>query len=50
MENALGYIVGVMENVLGYTVGVWFVASVWLTGAAVVAWLAWGVSRMVRSR
>jgi hypothetical protein len=36
-----------MENVFGYIVGAWFVASVWLTGAAVVSWLAWNVSRMV---
>ena len=50
MENFLGNIVGVMENVFGYIVGAWFVASVWLTGAAVVAWLAWGVSRLVRSK
>ena len=50
MENALGYIVGVMENVLGYTVGVWFVASVWLTGAAIVAWLAWAFTRLVKGK
>ena len=50
MENFLGNIFGVMENVLGYTVGIWFVASVCLTGAAVVAWLAWNVGRMVRSK
>ena len=50
MENALGYIVGVMENVLGYTVGVWFVASVWLTGAVVVVWLGWAFTRLVRGR
>ena len=37
-----------MENVLGYIVGVWFVVSVWATGAAVVSWLAWNVGRMVR--
>ena len=36
-----------MENVFGYIVGAWFVASVWLTGAAVVSWLAWCVSRLV---
>ena len=36
-----------MENFLGNIVGIWFVASVWATGAAVVAWLAWNVSRMV---
>ena len=39
-----------MENAIGTMVGAWFVASVWLTGAAVVAWLAWNVSRMVRSK
>ena len=39
-----------MENVLGYIVGVWFVVSVWATGAAVVAWLAWGVGRMVKGK
>jgi hypothetical protein len=39
-----------MENLIGTIVGIWFVASVWLTGAAVVAWLAWGVGRMVRGR
>lgn len=33
-----------MENVLGYIVGVWFVAQAWLTGAAVVVWLAWNVT------
>ena len=47
MGNALGYIVGVMENVLGYIVGVWFVASFWLTGAAVVVWLGWAFTRLV---
>ena len=50
MENVLGYIVGVMENVFGYIVGVWFIASVWLTGAAVVSWLGWNVGRLVRGR
>lgn len=39
-----------MENVLSYIVGVWFVAQAWLTGAAVVAWLAWGFGRLVRGR
>jgi hypothetical protein len=39
-----------MENLIGTIVGAWFVASVWATGAAVVAWLAWNVSRMVRSK
>ena len=39
-----------MENFLGNIVGAWFVASVWLTGAAVMVWLAWNVSRMVRSK
>lgn len=47
MENVFGHIVGVMENVFGYIVGVWFVASVWLTGVAVVVWLGWNVSRLV---
>lgn len=36
-----------MENVLGYIVAYWFVAQAWLTGAAVVAWLGWNVSRLV---
>ena len=39
-----------MINLIANIVGYWFVASVWLTGAAVVAWLAWGVGRMVRSK
>ena len=39
-----------MENAIGTIVGAWFVASVCLTGAAVVAWLAWGVGRLVRGR
>ena len=38
-----------MENFIGTVVGIWFVASVCLTGAAVVSWLAWNVSRMVKS-
>jgi hypothetical protein len=33
-----------MENFIGAVVGVWFVASVWATGAAVVVWLAWNVT------
>ena len=36
-----------MENALGYIVGVWFVASFWLTGAAVVVWLGWAFTRLV---
>ena len=39
-----------MENALGTVVAYWFIASVWLTGAAVVAWLGWNVSRMMRSK
>ena len=39
-----------MENFLGNIVGIWFTASVCLTGAAVVAWLAWGVGRMVKGK
>ena len=39
-----------MENVLGYIVAYWFVTQVWLTGAAVVAWLAWGFGRLVRGK
>lgn len=39
-----------MENVFGYIVGAWFVVSVWATGAAVVVWLSWNVSRMVKWR
>lgn len=39
-----------MENAIGTVVACWFVASVWLTGAVVVVWLAWGVGRMVRSK
>jgi hypothetical protein len=39
-----------MENVLATVVAYWFTASVWLTGAAVVAWLAWGFGRLVRGR
>ncbi len=36
-----------MENAIGTVVAYWFVTQVWLTGAVVVAWLAWNVSRMV---
>ncbi len=36
-----------MENVLGNIVAYWFVAQAWLTGAAVVVWLGWNVSRLV---
>ena len=50
MENVLGFIVGVIENVLGYIVGVWFVVSVWATGAAVMVWLGWVFTRLVRGR
>lgn len=50
MESFLGNIVGVMENVLATVVAYWFTASVWLTCAAVVVWLAWNVSRMMRSK
>ena len=50
MENFLGNIVGVMENVFGYIVGAWFVVSVWATGAAVVSWLAWAFTRLVRGK
>ena len=50
MENVLGFIVGVMENFIGTVVGVWFVASVWLTGAAVVVWLGWAFTRLVRGK
>ena len=39
-----------MENFLGNIVGVWFVASVWMTGAAIVAWLAWGFGRLVKGK
>jgi len=39
-----------MENVLGYIVAYWFVAQAWLSGAAVVAWLAWGFGRLVRGK
>lgn len=39
-----------MENAIGTMVSYWFVASVCLTGVAVVSWLAWGVGRMVRGR
>ncbi len=39
-----------MENVLGFIVGIWFVASVWATGAAVVVWLVWVFGTLVRGR
>lgn len=39
-----------MENAIGTMVSYWFVASVWLTGAAVVSWLAWNVGRLLRSK
>ena len=39
-----------MENVLGNIVAYWVVTQVWLTGAAVVVWLAWGFGRLVRGR
>jgi len=50
MENVLGFIVGVMENVLGFIVGAWFVASVFLTAAAIVGWLGWNICREVMSK
>ena len=39
-----------MENAIGTVVAYWFVASVWLTGAAVVGWLGWAFIRLVRSK
>jgi hypothetical protein len=39
-----------MENLIGTIVGAWFVVSVWATGAAVVAWMGWNVSRVVMSK
>ncbi len=39
-----------MENIIGTMVAYWVVASVWATGAAIVAWLAWGFGRLVRGR
>jgi hypothetical protein len=39
-----------MENAIGTVVAYWFVAQVWLTGAAIVSWLAWGFGRLVRGR
>ena len=39
-----------MENAIGTVVAYWFVAQVWLTGVAIVAWLAWGFGRLVRGR
>jgi hypothetical protein len=39
-----------MENFLGNIVGIWFVASVWATGAAIVVWLGWAFIRLVRSK
>lgn len=39
-----------MENVLAHIVAYWFVGQAWLTGAAIVAWLAWGFGRLVRGR
>lgn len=39
-----------METIFGNIVGVWFVAQAWLTGAAFVAWLAWGFGRLVRGK
>ena len=35
-----------MENAIGTVVAYWFIASVCLTGAAVVAWLAWKFGRV----
>ena len=42
--------VDLMENIIGTVVAYWFVTQVCLTGAAIVVWLAWGVSRLVRSK
>jgi hypothetical protein len=39
-----------MENAIGTVVAYWFVASVWLTGAAVVVWLGWAFTRLVRGK
>jgi len=36
-----------MENLIGTVVAYWFVTQVWLTGAAVVSWLAWAFTRLV---
>ena len=37
-----------MENAIGTVVAYWFITSVCLTGAAVVAWLGWAFIRLVR--
>ncbi len=39
-----------MENLIGTVVAYWFVTQVWLTGAAVVVWLAWVFGTLVRSK
>ena len=39
-----------MEKLIGTIVAYWVVASVCLTGAAVVAWLAWGFGRLVKGK
>jgi len=36
-----------METIIGTAVGIWFVAQVWLTGAAVVLWLGWVFTRLM---
>ena len=50
MQEDFGKGVDLMENVLGYIVGVWFVVSVWATGAVVVAWLGWAFIRLVKGK
>ncbi len=37
-----------METIFGNIVAYWFVAQAWLSGVAVVVWLAWGYIRLVR--
>ena len=39
-----------MENLIGTVVAYWFVTSVFLAGAVVLAWLVWVFGRLVRSK
>ena len=39
-----------MEKLIGTIVAYWVVASVWLTGAAIVVWLGWAFIRLVKGK
>jgi len=50
MQEDFGKGVALMGNIIGTIVACVFVASVWATGALVVAWLGWAFIRLVRGR